>query len=175
MTTPLPIAISACLLGDPVRYDGGHKRVAWIESLEPHVAWVSFCPEVEIGLGVPRPPIRLEDENGVVRLRAIEGRDDLSATMDALAVSRIQDFERAGVAGVIFKARSPSCAVADAPRWCGEGQPTYEGPGRFAQAVLLDGRFAVASDEVLQSPSARDAFLASARHLWEARRGGRGT
>jgi len=171
MTTSLPIAISACLLGEAVRYDGKHKRAVWIESLEPYVAWVPFCPEVEIGLGVPRPPIRIEDVDGRVRLRVIQSGEDLSARMDALARARIETFERGRVAGVIFKARSPSCAVADAPRWCGEAQPSYDGPGWFAEAVLRDGRFPVASDEVLDTPSSRAAFLASARAVWEARYG----
>jgi len=52
--------VSACLLGDEVRYDGGHKRDAFlVDTLGPFVEWVPVCPEVEVGLGVPRPAIRL--------------------------------------------------------------------------------------------------------------------
>ena len=59
------LGVSACLLGERVRYDGGHKRDAFLtEVLGPHVEWVPVCPEVEIGLGVPRPTLRLEATPG---------------------------------------------------------------------------------------------------------------
>ena len=62
---PLRIGVSACLLGRTVRHDGGHKRDRFLtDVLGPHVEWVPVCPELELGLGVPRPTLRLETREG---------------------------------------------------------------------------------------------------------------
>ena len=75
--TRLRIGISSCLLGDEVRFDGGHKRdAALIAALGPYVEWVRVCPEVELGLGVPRPTLRLERRRGEIHLlEPASGRD----------------------------------------------------------------------------------------------------
>ncbi|MCB1020630.1 MAG: DUF523 domain-containing protein, partial [Acidobacteria bacterium] len=64
------VGVSACLLGEPVRYDGGHKRQPWSEALGGAVEWVRVCPEVELGLGVPRETIQLEARGDDVALVA---------------------------------------------------------------------------------------------------------
>ena len=70
---PLRIGISSCLLGDEVRFDGGHKRDPFLtDTLAPFVEWVRVCPEVEIGMGVPREPVRLVRVNGDTRMIATE-------------------------------------------------------------------------------------------------------
>ena len=69
-TSHVKIGISACLLGDQVRYDGGHKKNAFaVDKLGPLVEFVRVCPELELGLGVPREPIRLVQEEELVRLK----------------------------------------------------------------------------------------------------------
>src|SRR5262249_20666098 len=72
---PIRVGISACLLGRAVRFDGGHKRDAFLtETLGRFVEWVPVCPEVELGLGVPRPTLRLERRGGALRLGRPAGR-----------------------------------------------------------------------------------------------------
>src|SRR5213080_2301917 len=85
-TAPLRLGISACLLGQAVRYDGGHKRDPFLaETLGRFVEWVPVCPEVELGLGVPREPIRLEGDPAAPRLVAAKSRRDLTRAMTRLA------------------------------------------------------------------------------------------
>ncbi|MCB1163531.1 DUF523 domain-containing protein, partial [bacterium] len=60
MTERMPVGVSTCLLGENVRYDGGHKRSRFLTNvLDPYVRWVSVCPEFELGLGIPREPLQL--------------------------------------------------------------------------------------------------------------------
>ena len=84
MTFRLRIAISACLLGQPVRYDGADKRQAWLEHIQ-NVDWISICPEVEAGMSVPREKIQVELADGEFKLMAIESRRDWSEAMDDVA------------------------------------------------------------------------------------------
>src|SRR5439155_968932 len=86
---PLRLGISACLLGHEVRYDGGHKRDPFLaETLGRFVEWVPVCPEVELGLGVPREPIRLEGDPAAPRLVAANSRRDLTRAMTRAAWAR---------------------------------------------------------------------------------------
>ena len=174
MTQPPRLAISACLLGERVRYDGDHKRAPWLEAMGD-VVWVPVCPEVELGLGVPRPPIRVEVGDAGAALRVLATGEDLGARMDALAASRLQDLADAGVVGFVLKARSPSCALDDAVWWRGTVRASTHGAGRFAEAVLRDGRFLAVSDETLLDPDAREAFLRQVRDREHARARGHGT
>ena len=83
---PIRLGISSCLLGHEVRYDGGHRSNQNIlEAFGPVVEWVPVCPEVEIGLGIPRPPIRLEGTPGSPRLILPSTGSDLTERMDAFA------------------------------------------------------------------------------------------
>src|ERR1700716_3864862 len=97
MTTPartataerIRIGVSACLLGDEVRYDGGHKRDPFLtDVLAPFVEWAKVCPEVEIGMGTPRESIRLTDEAGRIRLRTVKTGVDHTDAMTAYAARR---------------------------------------------------------------------------------------
>jgi uncharacterized protein YbbK (DUF523 family) len=156
----LRVGISACLLGEAVRYDGAHKRDATLlEALGPHVEWVPVCPEVELGLGVPREPIALEvGAQGETRLVARETRRDLTDAMAQYAKGRVVALEVLGIAGYILKARSPSCAPA------GVAVAGGAEPGMFARVLRARlPRLPVASEEDLASAAARDAFLAAVR------------
>jgi FdhD protein len=118
------VGISACLLGEPVRYDGRHKRDGWlVEVLGPQVEWVPVCPEVEAGFGIPREPMHLVDDGlGGVALMTIETKRDLTATMQRYAGGRVDELARADLDGYVLKADSPSCGL--------------EGPGLFAAALM---------------------------------------
>ncbi|GII58169.1 hypothetical protein Pth03_65580 [Planotetraspora thailandica] len=107
------IAVSSCLLGDPVRFNGGHSRDRFLtDVLSRHVDWVPICPEMEIGLGAPRETLRLERSPGGPRLVTRSSRVDLTAPMTALARSRAAGLD---VDGYVFKSKSPSCGIHGIP------------------------------------------------------------
>ena len=128
------IAISACLLGDRVRYDGGHKAHAVARDvLAPHVEWIPVCPEVEAGLGVPRPAIEVVADDPV-RVARVEGGADVQTPLLVAARHRIRALAEWGVDGHVVKARSPSCGLGDTPRPGAGGV----GPGLYVSRLLVD-------------------------------------
>ena len=109
-TRTLRVGISACLLGERVRWDGGHKRDAFLtDVLGKHVEWVAVCPEVELGLGVPRPPIDLVDADGGTRLVVSTSGEDLTQRMHAYAAWRAKGLASLDLDGYVLKSKSPSC------------------------------------------------------------------
>jgi uncharacterized protein YbbK (DUF523 family) len=107
------IGISACLLGEPVRYDAGHKRDAWIvDVLGPTVEWVPVCPEVEAGFGTPRETMRLvRTRGGGIALVTTGTARDVTQTMRRYADRRVDELACANLDGYVLKADSPSCGV----------------------------------------------------------------
>jgi FdhD protein len=155
------VGVSACLLGERVRYDAGHKRDAWlVDELGPRVEWVPVCPEVEIGLGTPREPIRLEREaDGRLSLITIHTRRDLTGTMRRFGDARIDALQRSGLDGYVFKADSPSCGPSGVAVEGASGGET--GRGLFADAVVAAlPDLPVADERELSDPRARDRFVA---------------
>src|SRR5438876_5007284 len=133
---PLRLGISACLLGQAVRYDGGHKRDPFLaETLGRFVEWVPVCPEVELGLGVPREPIRLEGDAAAPRLVAAKSRRDLTRAMTRLARARAAELARLDLVGYVFKKDSPSWGM-ERVRVHGAGRPRRRGTGLFARALM---------------------------------------
>jgi len=118
------VGISACLLGDPVRYDGRDKRDAWlVEVMGSQVEWVSVCPEVEAGFGTPREPMHLVDDGqGGVALLTSETKRDVTDTLKRYADRRVDELARADLDGYVLKADSPSCGL--------------DGPGLFAATLV---------------------------------------
>ncbi len=177
---PLPpgvrVGVSACLLGERVRWDGDHKRERWVaEVLGSLVEIVPVCPEVELGLGTPRPPIRLEaDGRGGTRLREPSTGRDLTGPMARYAARRITALLRAGLDGYVLKTRSPSCGpggVKVVP--AGGGRARATGRGAFAAALLRRiPSLPVEDEESLRDPQVREEFLARvlARHRRRKRR-----
>ncbi len=132
------IGVSACLLGEQVRYDGGHKRnVFLLEELARHVRFVPVCPEVGIGLGVPREPIRLVRREGEERLVGESGADHTHA-MRAWAAATATDLRERDLSGFVLKKGSPSCGLERVKVWHERSErPSPEGRGMFAR-VLAD-------------------------------------
>jgi uncharacterized protein YbbK (DUF523 family) len=163
---PLPrVGVSACLLGERVRYDGGHKlQPSLVEALEDHVEWVPVCPEVEAGFGVPRPPMRLVGSPGAARMVVTATGDDKTAAMDAFCSARLDALAALALHGWVLKARSPSCGLRDVPVFGRGDDAPAAGSGLFARALVL--RFPdlpVADEDDLADPAARDRFLARVR------------
>ncbi|OPZ57790.1 MAG: hypothetical protein BWY87_01575 [Deltaproteobacteria bacterium ADurb.Bin510] len=137
MTEKLKLGVSACLLGQKVRYDGGHKLDHYIvDVLGRFVDFVPVCPEVEIGLGIPREPLRLVGEPNAARLVTSRSGLDHTATMRAWAAKRLNELEAEDLCGFIFKSGSPSSGMARVKVYASGGVPLKQGVGIFAQAFM---------------------------------------
>ena len=153
------VGVSSCLLGEEVRFNGGHKRYRFLaDSLDPYVDWVPYCPEVSIGLGTPREAIRLTADGRLVN----RGTADHTAAMAALPLPADLD-------GYVFKAKSPSCGIRSIPRYREDGVAAdHAGRGLYAARVLRAFPLLAVEDEGrLYDAGLREAFaeriFASAR------------
>ena len=127
----LTLAVSACLLGLPTRYDGTGRPEESIVSLQTAHRLLAFCPECGCMLGVPRPKIHLELQGNAVRLIRESDGTDLTEVMELFAVNEIKRLLLSGVTGFIVKSRSPSCGITDTPQAGGE-----PGGGLFVRKLL---------------------------------------
>ena len=134
MTDKIRLGISACLIGEKVRYDGSHKRHdRLINTLEPLVEFVPVCPEKECGLPVPRETCDLHGENPEnPRMITTHTRIDLTSRMAAWTEERLRSLEKEDLCGFIFKSRSPSCGLTDVNLFDSKGIPIPTGTGLFA-------------------------------------------
>lgn len=156
------VGIARCLLGDLVRYDGGHKQDdILVETLGRYVEWVSVCPEVEMGLGTPREPIDLvASSDGVpsagerVRLIGVVTRNDLTQEMHGFARNRAHELAVLGLSGFVLKRDSPSCGLEGVTVQQADGRLTPTGRGLFAQALI---------DEMPDLPVEEEDTLGDAR------------
>jgi uncharacterized protein YbbK (DUF523 family) len=131
------VGISSCLLGEPVRYDGGHKRDVFLsEELGRHVEFVPLCPEVEIGLGVPRPTLHLERRGDEVRMVVTDSGEDLTERMRSWAERAAERIAAAELDGYVLKRGSPSCGVERVKLYDENGSPAALGRGLFAAALI---------------------------------------
>jgi len=112
MTERIKVLVSACLLGEKVRYDGGHKRYLFLkEMLGPFVEWVRVCPEVDCGLPVPREAMRLVGDPTSPRLVTNRTGIDHTERMERWAKSRLDELAGLDLCGYICKKDSPSCGM----------------------------------------------------------------
>jgi len=145
------VGVSSCLLGEEVRFNGGHKRYRFLtDELDQYTDWVPFCPEVSIGLGTPREPIRLTADGRLVN-RA--GTAEHTGAMAGLPLPP------ADLDGYVFKAKSPSCGIRAIPRYDDGGQAVGHGRGLYADRVLQAFPLLAAEDEGrLNDAMLREAF-----------------
>ena len=112
MTEPIKILVSACLLGEKVRYDGGHKRDPFmLDTLGTFIEWVRVCPEVDCGLPVPREAMRLVGDPRHPRLVTNMTGIDHTERMERWAAARLEELSRLDLCGYICKKDSPSCGM----------------------------------------------------------------
>lgn len=131
------IGISSCLMGEEVRYDGGHARDGFLAgTLSRFVTFHAVCPEVEIGMGIPREPIRLAASPEGVRLIEVAGGVDHTRAMKRFAARKAEDLARLGLHGYIFKQSSPSCGLFGVKVHRDGSAVRREGRGLFAAAVV---------------------------------------
>lgn len=155
------LGVSSCLLGEEVRYDGGHKRDAFLaDVLSEHFEFRPVCPEVAIGLGTPRPPIHLRDVGRGIRVVGVRdpGRDYTGALRDH---GRRMAEAMGGISGYVFKAGSPSCGVWRVPVHRDDGPPAKSGRGAYADAFIKARPLLPVEEEGrLQDPVLRENFVA---------------
>jgi uncharacterized protein YbgA (DUF1722 family)/uncharacterized protein YbbK (DUF523 family) len=136
-TVPLRLGISRCLLGDEVRFDGGHKRDNFLTDVfGRYVEWVSVCPEVEAGLGTPREAMRLVGNPQHPRLVTIKSGIDHTSALETITKKRIEELSELDLSGYVFKKDSPSCGVERVRIYNEHGMPSRSGIGLFARGFL---------------------------------------
>jgi uncharacterized protein YbgA (DUF1722 family)/uncharacterized protein YbbK (DUF523 family) len=159
--TPVRLGISSCLLGQEVRFDGGHKRDAFlVEVFGRYVEWVPVCPEVEMGLGVPRETMRLESHGGEVRLITPKTGADHTERLRTFADNRLAALANERLCGYIFKKDSPSCGMERVRVYPNHTSPNRSGRGLFAAALMQRFPYLPVEEEGrLNDPRLRENFV----------------
>ena len=156
----IPVGVSSCLLGEAVRYDGGHKHDAFVTRvLGRYFEYVAWCPEALAGLGVPRPPIRLAGDPDAPRaVRISDPSVDVTAAL--LDVARDTVREMHALRGYIFKRGSPSCGIERVKVYGEPGKSPRMGRGVFARAVMKAHPLLPCEEEGrLNDPALRESFV----------------
>jgi uncharacterized protein YbgA (DUF1722 family)/uncharacterized protein YbbK (DUF523 family) len=164
------VGISTCLLGEKVRFDGGHKLDQYaVGVLGRYVDWVPVCPELEMGLGVPREALRLVGEPEAPRLVTVKTHVDHTDGMLAWARGRVQQLRELDLDGYLLKSKSPSCGMERVRVYTEAGMPSRSGAGLFAR-VLLDALplLPVEEEGRLNDPWLRECFVVRlfTHHRW---------
>lgn len=156
------IGISRCLLGDPVRYDGGHKKDSYlVHTLGTYFDYVPVCPEVECGMGVPREPLRLVGDPVSPRMKTTRSNVDCTAQMQSWSNKRVRELGKENLCGFIFKSRSPSSGMERVKVYNEKtGIPATIGKGIFARTFMDHFPLHPAEDEGrLNDPGLRENFI----------------
>ena len=158
------LGISACLLGQAVRFDGGHKQDLFlINTFGQFVDWVSTCPEIEVGMGLPRESVRLVDSGTEARMIAERSGKDWTSLMNSYALRRIKALKHLDLSGYVFKKNSPSCGIDRVRLYNGKGAAIRRGRGLFAAALMKELPLMPVEEEGrLNDPVLRENFLLSA-------------
>ena len=133
----IKLGISTCLLGENVRYDGGHKLDRFLtDTLGQYVEYVPVCPEVECGLPIPRESMHLEGNPDSPRLITTHTKQDMTNRMVRWAQKRVAELERQDLCGFIFKSNSPSSGMERVKVYNEKGMPVKKGVGMFARIFM---------------------------------------
>jgi len=161
MEDKIRIGIATCLLGEKVRYDGGHKYDPFlVETLGRLVEYVPVCPEYECGLGVPREALRLVGDPENPRLMTIRTGIDLTGQMKQWGRKRLKELEAERLCGYIFKSKSPSSGLTGIKVYNEKGVPSNQGMGLWAR--MFTGHFPelpVEDEGRLHDPALRENFI----------------
>jgi uncharacterized protein YbgA (DUF1722 family)/uncharacterized protein YbbK (DUF523 family) len=158
---PIRIGISSCLLGENVRYDGGHKRDGFlVETFGRFVEWVPVCPEVEMGLGTPRETLRLIRTGEKIRMVMPKTGADHTDGMRNFARGRLRELEKEDLCGYVLKKGSPSCGMERVRVFDSHGVPAKSGRGLFAESLLAYfPNLPVEEEGRLYDPRLRENFI----------------
>lgn len=161
MNEKIRLGISACLLGENVRYNGGHKLDHFLrDTLGQYVEYVPVCPEVEAGFGIPRETMRLVGDPENPRLMTTKTAEDHTAKMAEWGKKRIAALEKENLCGFIFKKDSPSSGLMRVKVYSDKGMPEKKGVGIFAR--MFTDHFPlipVEEEGRLHDPKLRENFI----------------
>jgi uncharacterized protein YbgA (DUF1722 family)/uncharacterized protein YbbK (DUF523 family) len=178
MTERIRLGVSTCLLGENVRFDGGHKHDRFLtDTLGQYVEFVPVCPEVECGLGVPRESMRLVGDVESPRLVTVRTHVDHTDRMLTWARKRVKELEKEDLCGFIFKSDSPSSGMERVKVYNETGMPEKKGIGLFARAFMDHFSLIPVEEEGrLHDPRLRENFIERIFTLkrWRELRGGKG-
>jgi len=155
------LGISSCLLGNPVRWNAGHKLDRFLSNtLGQFVDYVPVCPEVEAGFGVPRESMRLVGDPEKPRLITFKTKTDQTDQMLRWARKRVKELEKEDLHGFIFKSDSPSSGMIRVKVYSEKGMPVKKGVGMFAREFMAHFPLIPAEDDGrLHDPNIRENFI----------------
>ncbi|MBN1294077.1 MAG: DUF523 and DUF1722 domain-containing protein [Candidatus Latescibacteria bacterium] len=161
MSGKIKLGISTCLLGEQVRYDGGHKLDRFLrDTLGQYVDYIPVCPEVECGLSIPREAMRLVGNPENPRLVTIRTKIDYTDLMQSWGVKRLKELEKEDLCGYIFKSKSPSSGLERVKVYYKNGMPVHNGIGIWARMFLSHFPYLPVEDEGrLHDPGIRENFI----------------
>ena len=173
---PVRLGVSSCLLGNEVRHDGGHRRDRFVtDRLAPHVELLAVCPEMEVGLGAPRPTMRLVASDRGDRLVVPSTGEDLTERMTEWSDGRAGELAgldlSASLDGFILKRASPSCALERLRVYSEKGVARRDASGLFTQALRKHlPQLPLEEEGRLCDPRLRANFLERVycHHRWRA-------
>ncbi len=155
----IPVGISSCLIGEKVRYDGGHRHnIHIMNSLGQYFDFQPFCPEMAICMGVPRPPVRLVKTANKIEAVGVEN-NELRVTDELQAMAQQQKHWQAGIFGYIVKKGSPSCGM-ERVKIYSNGYPRDQGSGLYTQVLMENFPDLPVEDEAgLDDPQLGEDFI----------------
>ena len=161
MFAPIKIGISSCLLGNPVRYDGGHQHDRFLtQTLGLFAEYLPVCPEVECGLPTPRNSLRLAGDPADPRLITLKTGEDETGRMKAWIATKLPQLEKEDLCGFIFKSKSPSSGLYRIRVYGDDDKVRKTGTGLFARAFTRKfPRIPVEEDGRLHDPKLREHFI----------------
>ena len=161
MEEKVRIGVSSCLLGNPVRWNAGHKLDRYLTNiLGQFVEYVPVCPEVEAGFGVPRESVRLVGDPEEPRMITFKSKKDLTDQMKRWAKKRVKELEKEDLCGFIFKSDSPSSGMIRVKVYSEKGMPRKVGVGMFARAFMDHfPRIPCEDDGRLRNAAIRENFI----------------
>lgn len=162
MNNKIKVGVSSCLLGEKVRWNAGHKQDKYIrEVLARYFEYVPICPEMEVGMGVPRETVALYGDMENSRMISKKTKTDWTKPMQIYIKDRINSLSNEDLCGYIFKSKSPSCGIGRVPVYAEMGSnKAKHGPGKFAQAFINKYPLIPTEDEGrLNDPKIRENFI----------------
>ncbi len=161
MEGKIRLGVSSCLLGNKVRYDGGHQQDRFLtDTLGQYVEYVAVCPEVECGLTIPREAMRLIGDPADPRLVTSRSGQDFTEQMKKWAATRVKELAKIDLDGFVFKSKSPSSGLTRVKVYSEAGMPVNKGVGIFARSFVDHfPHLPVEEDGRLHDPVLRENFI----------------
>ena len=144
----IKVGVSSCLLGEKVRWNGDHKQDLFVKDLlGQFFEWVPICPEVEIGMGIPRETVQLTGNSKAPRMLGKTTGTDWTTRMNRYSKKRVTELANMSLCGYIFKNKSPSCGIARIKVYGNDGNPSPNGRGLFAASFMRQCTLVPVEDE----------------------------